>query len=272
MKLLSKNEGHANIRLIVLIYVVLSGIAVAFLFYPPVSTRSAEERTSGDVTFLDSSGNPFGGILEISGGEITSGPKPDVNFISWSNFPNAKIKYDALDIKNLTVSFRISGDSLKSRVILENYGANAPKDVNLPAPGVPVKYIEVSSINLSFAEANISIQYTDSELNDIDENTLAVYSYDNTTGAWSELPTSLDPVNNILSITGGSSSIFAVSAGVHTRTAFPGQINIHDPRKEQVTGDVKSYDEARILIKGGKTSTLTVNEIPEKGELEVDAR
>ncbi len=272
IKLLPEKDGHADIRLMVLAFVVLSGIAAALLFYPPVYTRTAEGRTSGDVTFIDSTGNPLEGILEISGAGITSGPKSNVNFISWSNFPNARIKYDALDIKNISVNFRISGNSMGSKVILENHGVNVPKDVNLPAPGVPVKYVEISSINLSFAEVNISIQYTDSELNDIDENTLAVYGYNNTTGAWSELPASLDPVNNILSTSAGSLSVFAVGTGVHTRTAFPGQINIHDTRKVQVTGDIKSYDEARILIKGVKTSTLTANEIPEKGELEVDAR
>ncbi len=265
MKLLREKDGHANIRLIVLVFVVLSGIAAALLFYPPITTRTAEERSSGDVAFIDRTGNPLGGRLEISGAGISSGEKSNVNFISWSNIPNARIGYNALDIKNISLDLRISGDSLKSIVILENYGINMPGGVNVSAPGIPVKYLEISSVNLSIVEAKISVQYADTELNGIDENNLTIYHYDREAETWSELPTVIDADNNILNTTVGSLSFFAVS------TKLPGTIEIRDSRKKRVVSDVKTYDEARVIKMGGKTSTLTAADIPDNGDLEVDA-
>jgi len=78
--------------------------------------------------------------------------------------PNGIIYFDALDIKNVSVKFRLGGDSHSANVVIENYGAELPKALDEPAPGTPVKYIQISAINLSFVEAEISIKYNASEL------------------------------------------------------------------------------------------------------------
>ncbi|MCX9075464.1 MAG: hypothetical protein OIN88_12565, partial [Candidatus Methanoperedens sp.] len=73
MKLLQEKNGLVGIRFIVLAFTVLICIAAALLFYPPISTRTAEEPTSGDVTFTDRAGNPLEGTFELSGVGVSSG-------------------------------------------------------------------------------------------------------------------------------------------------------------------------------------------------------
>ena len=265
MKLLQEKNGLVGIRFIVLAFTVLICIAAALLFYPPISTRTAEEPTSGDVTFTDRAGNPLEGTFELSGVGVSSGSKSNYNFITWKNIPNVRIKYDALSIKNLWVDLLISGDSPGSNVILDNYGIDLPQGIDVKAPGVPVKYVEISATGISFSEVNISIQYTDEELKDADEKTLTIYQYEKATEAWGELPAAIDTENKTLSATVSSLSVFAVSARTQE------QIDIHDTRKKFFATNVKTYDEAKELKKSEKTNSFAANEIPENGELEIDA-
>ncbi|MDO9097808.1 MAG: hypothetical protein Q7U60_06780, partial [Candidatus Methanoperedens sp.] len=247
-------------RLIVPVFFVLS-LSLAALYY--VST--AEEKTSGDITFTDSAGNPLMGAVELSGAGISSGLKTDVSYISWTNIPNAAIYFNVLYTRNVSVNLRITGNSPKSKIILDNFGIDVPKSVSLQAPGIPVKYVEISAFGVSFAEAEISIQYSDAEVKGLDEKTLAIYRYDGASQVWSELPTEIDAKNNILSATVNYLSVFAVSAGGQ-------KIVVLDTKKTSVVSDIKTYDEAKNLRKKTeKTDTLPASDISDKSELEIDA-
>ena len=101
MSVLGDKTGRANIRHVILTFIILSGLAAAFLYYPPIPTRTAEELTRGDITFTDISGNPISGAIGISGSGITGGYKENVNFIKWERIPNGLIYFDALSIKNV---------------------------------------------------------------------------------------------------------------------------------------------------------------------------
>ncbi len=266
MDVLRDKDGLSNIRLIILVFVVLSGIAAALLYFPPISTRTAPLKTSGEITFIDGAGNPLGGAISLSGDGVSSGPpKPNVNLISWTQIPNAIINYDAFATKSLSINLRISGDSPKGTVVLENYGTALPGSVNITAPGMPVKYVEINSSGVSFADAGISIKYTDAEVSGLDVNNLAIYKYDGALQAWNELPTTIDTGNNIVTATVNSPGFFAVS------TRIPQDIEVHDTKKMPVVSDIKTYDKARALKKEAKTSKLSTVDIPDQGELEVDA-
>ncbi|MBU4223386.1 MAG: hypothetical protein KKD46_06890, partial [Euryarchaeota archaeon] len=60
MSVLRDKTGHANIRHVILTFIILSGLAAAFLYYPPIPTRTAEELTQGDITFTDSAAKEWG--------------------------------------------------------------------------------------------------------------------------------------------------------------------------------------------------------------------
>lgn len=213
MDVLRDKAGLSNIRLIIFVFVVLSGIAAALLYFPPILTHTEAQKTSGEITFTDSAGNPLTGAISLSGDGVSSGsPKPDVNLISWHGIPSTIISYDDFANKGLSINLRISGDSPKGRVVLENYGINMPGSVNVSAPGTPVKYVEVNSSGISFTDVDISIKYTDTEVSGLDENNLTIYKYDGAMQVWSELPTKIDVANNILSTTVNSLSIFAIVA------------------------------------------------------------
>ncbi|MFZ3060894.1 MAG: carboxypeptidase regulatory-like domain-containing protein, partial [Candidatus Methanoperedens sp.] len=266
MDVLRDKAGLSNIRLIILVFVVLSGIAAALLYFPPISTRTAPLKTSGEIKFMDSAGNPLSGAISLSGEGVSSGPpKPNVNLISWTQIPNAIINYDAFATKSLSINLRISGDSPKGRVVLENYGTSLPGSVNITAPGTPVKYVEINSSGVSFADADISIKYTDAEVSGLDVNNLAIYQYDGVLQAWNELSTSLDTGNNILTATVNTLGFFAVS------TRIPQGIDVHDTKKISIMGNIKIYDEAKTLKKEAKTDKLSTTDVPDRGELEVDA-
>jgi len=72
MSVLQDKTGHANIRHVILTFIILTGLAAAFLYYPPIPTRTAEELTQGNITFTDSAGDPISGAIGISGSGISA--------------------------------------------------------------------------------------------------------------------------------------------------------------------------------------------------------
>ncbi|MCZ7406029.1 MAG: cytochrome c3 family protein [Candidatus Methanoperedens sp.] len=213
MDILRDRAGLSKTRLIILVFVVLSGIAAALLYFPPILTHTEAQKTSGEITFIDSAGNPLTGAISLSGDGVSSGPpRPNVNLISWHGIPGTIISYDDFATRGLSINLWISGDSPKGRVVLENYGINQPASVNVSAPGTPVKYVEVNSSGVSFSNVDLSIKYTDAEVKGLDVNNLTIYKYDGAMQVWSELPTKIDVANNILGTTVNSLSVFAVVA------------------------------------------------------------
>lgn len=267
INILQDEAGRINLRIIVLVSIILSGVVMAVLYFPPLPI-SAKESTSGDIAFVDSAGNALIGAIEISSAGTPGMYNENVNFVSWDNVPNASLYFNAFDTKNLSVNLRIAGDSPQSKVMIENYGVDKPVGMNVPVPGIPVKYVEVNATNVLFTEAGIYIRYTDKELGEQDEETLAVYFYDGMNLTWSELPASIDAANNTLSTTVNSFSVFAISTG---DARVPDKIEIYDAKKIPVLSDIKTYDEARALKKAAKTTALSTGDIPDNGEFEVDA-
>ncbi|MCX9073630.1 MAG: carboxypeptidase-like regulatory domain-containing protein, partial [Candidatus Methanoperedens sp.] len=219
-----KLSKQGIIRLLIFALILLSGAAVALLMLHPLPSLTQEKRTSGDLVFLDGTGNLLNGTIEIIIADSSSNQSSNVSSISWKDVPNARISFDALETKNISISLRISGDSHNSNVVLENYGTDMP--VNTSAPGIPVKYVQIRDVNVSFAEADIVIQYTDEELKGLDEEELAIYRYDISNATWNDLPTKINATNNMVSTTAGSLSIFAVGAGINEVKQFKGKNNL----------------------------------------------
>src|SRR3989337_3811673 len=211
-------------RPLAFVLILFLEIMVVSLILHPQPVFTNEERMCGDLTFMDSSGNLIFGTIEINMTGAPGDKRSNVSSISWKDVPNARISFDALETKNISISLRISGDSHNSNVVLENYGTDMP--VNTSAPGIPVKYVQIRDVNVSFAEADIVIQYTDEELKGLDEEELAIYRYDISNATWNDLPTKINATNNMVSTTAGSLSIFAVGAGINEVKQFKGKNNL----------------------------------------------
>ena len=257
------NASRAGIRLSVPLLIVLLVLIASVLIIYSTPVLTEEKRTSGNLSFTDGAGSLINGAIEISMTGAPSGGRSNVNSITWSNAPNAWIYFDALGTKSISINLWIADDSSNGRVSLEDYGAAAPEGVDQPAPGMPVKYVELNSTGVSFADADVSIHYTDAELNGLDEKSLVIYSYYG--GAWNELPAKVDPAKNVVTATVDSLSIFAVS------TEVPDEIKIRDTRNKPVISHIRAYDGVRSLKKEARASALETANVTENGELDVDA-
>ncbi len=251
--------------------IVLTVVAISLLISFLYSLPAAEEKkTSGDISFVDSKGAYLEEVLEIGAVGVPRGHgHKSINKISWTNLQELMIHFMALETKNVSIDLMISGDSHRGRMVVEHYGAFEPKGVNISGLGYPVKFFEISTERISFSEANITIQYTDDELKGLNESNLAIYRYDSDAVKWDELPTQVDTANNLLNTNvnslPSSLSIFAVSIGDN-------KIEIIDSNKNSLTTNIKTFDEAKTLKKKkDNADTLSVSDISEKGEIEVDA-
>ncbi len=265
MRLIWDNRGRTNVRLIMLVFAVLSGIAAAILYFPPLLTSTSEEPTRGDITFIDGAGNPLRCILEISGDGVKSVRKENASFVRWNNVSRTRIKFDALDSKNLSVSLRISGNSPGGRVTLENYGASMPGGVESAAPGTPVKYLEIDASNVSITRMDVIIGFTDAEVAGLDMSSLVLCRYDKASQVWSEIPARIDAKRNLLSAMVDSFTVFAIAARTGER------IVIRDSKMAPVIGGISTFDESKNLKKTQESSAVSTADIPDNGELDVDA-
>jgi|GEM_PF-1249216 len=117
------------------------------------------------------------------------------------------IKVDAIKTKSVAVRLKVNTQS-GGEIILDDYGKNNP--VSAPPPGTPVKFVEIGASNISYSSAEITIQYSEAELDGADENTLVIFHWSGT--SWDPLPTTVDAANDTLTATTASLSPFAVSA------------------------------------------------------------
>ncbi len=205
-----KKAARAVLRLSVPLLLILVVLIASILIIYSIPVLTEEKRTSGNLTFTDRAGIPVSGTIEISMTGAPSGGRSDVNTVMWRNAPNARIYFAAHETKNISISLRISEDSPNGRVSLEEWGAAIPEYVGQAAPGIPVKYVGLHSTGVTFADANISIYYTDAELNGLDEKSLVIYIYEG--ASWIELSTRVDSANNVASATVDTLSVFAISA------------------------------------------------------------
>jgi len=191
----------------ILLLLVISGTIISLSYILILPSLSEEMLSNGRINFSGRGGDPLSGVIEISGTGMPNGHQDNVSSISWNMVPNARIGFSAFDTKNISVNFRINGDSLFGNVIIEDFGLDRPESVTTKAPGEPVKYWEINAMNVYFTDANVTIQYTDTQIGNIDENSLTLYIFDRAQEVWKELPATLDTQNNTLS-TGAENLIF----------------------------------------------------------------
>lgn len=234
------------IKRFILVFLVLSAVIAALLYYPPVPTRSEPGKTSGKIIFT-----PQGGIIEVSGAEgASSGPNPNKNEVRWTNIGNAVIKYN---VNNVSVGLHLAGDSHEGRVVI-NESITIPESVKTAVPGTPVKYVGISAAGIVFAEAEISIHYTYKDLNGADENSLVIYRYDNDTQAWSELPTTVDGKENIVSATVNSLSMFAV-------VSPSSKLYVVDSKHNPLNVTIRIYKDGQVIKEYKNVSEVNTDEI-----------
>ncbi|MCG7850840.1 MAG: fibronectin type III domain-containing protein, partial [ANME-2 cluster archaeon] len=126
----------------------------------------------------------------------------------WDDVPiGGYILFDALSSKNVSAKFKINGSSNDSTIILDDYGLNNPESTM--SSGNPVKYVNVSAVNVSYEYVEVKILCNDAELGNRNENGLTMYHHKN--GAWNNLPTTVDAANN--TFTAQTSSLSTLSVG-----------------------------------------------------------
>src|SRR4030067_2529774 len=197
---------------IILVLLVFSGILLSLFYIPLFPTSSIEKVTDGKITFFDLNSNPLMGTIKISGTEIPGGSNENVNSITWSQVPNAIIDFNTFDKMGLSINLRIDADSPYGRVIIGDHGPDKPVNIDIPAPGEPIKYVEIEARNVNFADANVTFRFKDDEITNINTTGLTIYIFDNSAQDWKELTNRID--NNTISATIDVMSVFALGAHV----------------------------------------------------------
>jgi hypothetical protein len=116
-------------------------------------------------------------------------------------------KIDVSSAKNTSLSLKNASVRGSGKIILDDYGKNNPAPAT--PPGKPVKYVEIGVDSITYSSAEITIQYSDAELEGADENSLRIYHWNGE--AWKPLATTVDPASNTLTATTASLSPFAVT-------------------------------------------------------------
>lgn len=211
MNLIKENKAvRAKAMRIILILLILSGILLSLLYIPLFPTSSIEKVTTGKITFYDNNSYPLTGTIKISGTKIIGAQRENINSITWSQVPNAVIDFDAFDKIGLAINFRIDEDSPYGRVIIQDHGPDKPANISIPAPGESIKYVEIDSINVNFADSNVTLRFTDDEIATINETDLTLYIFDTIAQDWKELTTWIDTQNNTISATVDVMLVFAL--------------------------------------------------------------
>jgi len=222
MNLMRKNIAvRTNARRIIFLFLILSGILISVLYIPLYLTSSQEKVTNGKITFTDLNSNPLTGTIKISGSGITGASHENINSIIWSEVPNAIIDFDAFDNMGLSLNLRIYKDSPYGHVMIRDDGPDKPANISIPAPGQPIKYVEIETKNVYFAQGNVTMRFTDDEITNINETELTLYIFDTSEQDWKELTTLIDTQNNTISATVDVMSVFAL--GPHV-PGIPGYI------------------------------------------------
>lgn len=162
---------------------------------------------SAKIDLRDSNDMPIAGHIRTYDKDknIKTGKKTGI--VS-TNMDSGEIEVDALESKNVMVKLKVNSAS-DGKIILDDYGKRRP--VQIPVPGKVVKYVEIGADNIVYSSAEITIRYSDAELEGTDENSLRIYHWNGV--LWEPLSTAVDAGNNALSATTTTLSPFAVSAG-----------------------------------------------------------
>jgi hypothetical protein len=129
------------------------------------------------------------------------------NKLSTADVPDrGELEVDALDSKNLAVKLKVNKAN-KGEIILDDFGKKNP--IQVPLPGMAVKCVEIGASGISFSSADITIRYTDAELNGGSEDALTIYHWNG--ASWDAVPTTIDMVNKTISASTASLSVWGVA-------------------------------------------------------------
>ncbi|MCZ7400001.1 MAG: hypothetical protein O8C62_10075 [Candidatus Methanoperedens sp.] len=175
------------------------------------SIFGASPKASETIEIRDSKSTPV--ISDVKTYDETKQQKKTgkTSSLSVADIPDkGELEVDAIASKNVAVKLKINTAS-RGEVILDDFGKNNP--VSVPLPGRIVKYLEIGARNISFSSANVTIRYSDSELNGGNENDLTIYHWNGV--SWDALPTTVDIANKTLSASATSLSPFGVATPHH---------------------------------------------------------
>lgn len=285
---------RTNAKCIIFIFLIFSGILLSLFYIPLFPTSSKEKVTDGKITFMDFNSNPLTGTIKIGGTGIPGGQHENINSIVWAQVPNAIIDFNAFDTKGISITFQIDEDSPNGRVIIEDHGSDKPVNISLPAPGETIKYVEIRTINVSFADADVTFLYKDVDIQNIDENNLTLYIFNRDAKEWQELTAMIDTNNNTISATVDVMSVFAFGSHIPGISTYdiqredsdsyalthkilsrskpaPGTIEVRDFFDKQVETNITIYNKNKTLKKEAKGYILSTDDLSDNGELEIDA-
>lgn len=147
---------------------------------------------------VEVTGNVTDGKKPVKNGS-TSISKPDG--VQWLHTGNASFNYSVrtkwfLETSNhgdgVSAEFRLNRSSVGAETVLKQV-ENNPVMPMYP-DGLPVKFVNISTKNLSFTDASTSIRYSDEDLRNIDEDSLTVWRFGET--GWVQLSTENFPNRN----------------------------------------------------------------------------
>ncbi|MCK5486827.1 MAG: hypothetical protein KAI86_11480, partial [Desulfobacterales bacterium] len=208
---------------LLLLFLLFSSLTIIILYDNTISVE-ARDVTLGQIRVVDREYllnctievySPEGELLEQS---------DDANKVYWDKVPiETVLSFNASLSKGISVDFTLSGDSPNSIIFIDNYGLQNP--TQYAPPGDEVKYFEVKASNLSYSEEKIILYYSDHEVINIDETTLSIFSYRNS--SWVKLKSEIDVENNFISFSNNyDSSVFVMVSYVQDDSRLFGTLGV----------------------------------------------
>ncbi|MCK4677388.1 MAG: hypothetical protein KAT48_04590, partial [Bacteroidales bacterium] len=223
------------------------------------STAQSQNITIGDVSLLNSIGIPQPGEITIIGpeGNIIAG---SAGTLTLDEAPSGSHLNIYSSETNTRLDFTLNTDSSNPVILLEDFGTNNPAGDYSP-PGEPVKYLMIGAENLGYSGVNLTLYYPDISGNHSIYRLSETFAYNE----WEELPAVVDTANNTITTSLDSLSIFALCK------ITPVGVRVLDNTNAPLTVEIKTYDynkNPRIVKRG---HTLSVDELPKPGYIEIDA-
>ncbi|RJS68001.1 hypothetical protein CW696_09570, partial [ANME-2 cluster archaeon] len=100
-------------------------------------------------------------------------------------------RFDASGMKNISVTSITDGNPVDAPILLKDCGRSNPEPAD--PHGIPVRYVDVHAPDI-YEETEISIRYSDADLDGLDETRLVIEHYSN--GTWTQIDSAVDAANN----------------------------------------------------------------------------
>ncbi|TFH47409.1 MAG: hypothetical protein E4G94_00110 [ANME-2 cluster archaeon] len=221
-------------------------------------TGYSKNITIGDLSVLNSIGVIQQAGIEIIGTDGVIAAATGV--LSIDEVPQGSHLIINLAYKNFILDFTLDNDSLNPVILLEDFGVDNPVGDYLP-PGKPVKYFMINAENLGYSNVDLTIHYPNVSKN------IGLFRLDETSAynEWGEITTAIDKINNTISASLNSLSIFALSKKSRK------YLNVVDIENKPLTVNINTYDSNKILQKSKQGNKLLPDEMPVAGYIKIDA-